>query len=108
MKTHKHLTSRRSFIRRIAFAGIAFPFVSRLGAVSANSLVNHASFGATGMAGADLKAIMDTKLVNLVAVADVDLRKTEEIKKNFPNAAIYQDWRQLLDKQHKNIDSINI
>lgn len=108
MKSHKHLTSRRSFIRTVTVAGIAFPFVSRLGAVSANGLVNHASFGATGMAGADLKAIMETKLTNLVAVAEVDSRRTNELKQKYPAAKIYQDWRQLLDKEAKNIDSINI
>ena len=108
MKSQSHLISRRSFVRSVAIAGVAFPFVSRLGAVSANSLVNHASFGATGMASADLNSIMNTKLANLVAVAEVDLRRTDEIKQKFPNAKIYQDWREMLAKEHKNIDSVNI
>lgn len=108
MKSHRHLTTRRSFIRTVAAAGLTFPFVSRLGAVSANGIVQHVSFGATGMAEADLNAIIDTKLANLFAVADVDLRKTEGIKKKFPNAKIYQDWRELLDKEWKNFDSVNV
>ena len=29
-------------------------------------------------------------------------------KSNFPNARYYQDWRELLDQEHKNIDSVNV
>src|SRR5688572_24553023 len=105
---NSHLHSRRSFIRRVALAGVAFPFVSRLGAVSANGLVNHVTFGATGMAEADFSAILGTKLANLYAVADVDLRKADGVKSKYPNVKVYQDWRELIDKEAKNFDSINI
>src|SRR5262249_18714988 len=48
-----------------------------------------------------------SKYVKLVAVADVDLSRTAEIKKNFPEVKIYQDWRELLDKE-KHLDSVNV
>ncbi|MBA4147209.1 MAG: Gfo/Idh/MocA family oxidoreductase [Verrucomicrobia bacterium] len=108
MKSHSRIISRRSFLQTTALAGLAFPFVSRLGAVSANGIINHASFGATGMASSDLNAIMDTKLANLIAVAEVDLRRTEELKQKYPGVKVYQDWRELLDKEAKNIESVNI
>jgi hypothetical protein len=88
--------------------GVAFPWISRLGAASANELLNHASFGASGMAAADLDALMDTKLVRLIAVADVDMPRAEALKKKFPDIRIYQDWRMLLDKEQKNIESVNV
>jgi predicted dehydrogenase len=69
--------------------------------------VYHASFGASGMAGADIGSITASKYVKLVAVADVDLRNTAEIKKRFPDVKVYQDWRELLDKE-KQLDSVNV
>jgi len=42
-----------------------------------------------------------------VAVADVDLKNAEALKARFPDVKIYQDWRELLDKE-KSIDSVNV
>src|SRR5690606_5671885 len=89
-------------------AGLAFPFVSKLGAVSANGLVNHASFGASGMAGSDINGIMGTKLANLVAVADVEINRTATIQERFPGVKTKQDWRQMLEKEGSRIESVNI
>ena len=74
--------TRRRFLTSSAVAALAFPFISRLGAASANGLLNHASFGASGMAGADLTSITATKLVNLVAVAEIDEARTAELRKD--------------------------
>ncbi len=44
---------------------------------------------------------------SLVAVADVDLSRTAEVRKLFSAGRIYQDWRELLDKE-KNLNSVNV
>ena len=67
----------------------------------------HASFGASGMAGADIGSLSGNKHFKLVAVAEVDLSRVGDIKKRFPDATIYQDWRELLDKE-KNLNSVNV
>ena len=36
-------------------------------------------------------------------MADVDLRNLDRIKKRFPGVKVYQDWRELLDKE-KNLE----
>jgi predicted dehydrogenase len=59
------------------------------------------------MAGADLRSITASPHVKLVAVADVDLSRVTEVKKQFPDVKVYQDYRELLDKE-KNLDSCNI
>ena len=41
-------------------------------------------------------------------MCDVDLNRMVEAKEKFPNARFYQDWRELLDKEDKNIDSVNV
>jgi predicted dehydrogenase len=45
--------------------------------------------------------------VRLVAVADVDLARAAEVRRRFPNARIYQDWRQLLDRERE-LNSANV
>src|SRR4051812_40176877 len=101
--------SRRSFLKRIATAAAAAPFVtSDLMARSPNSSLRHASFGCGGMAFSDLTEIGRCAGVEMVALCDVDLNRTIEARKRFPKARVYQDWRQLLDKESKNIDSVNV
>src|SRR5262245_6247462 len=101
--------SRRSFLKTVGTAALAAPFVTRgLMAQSPNGVLRHASFGAAGMAGSDIHELTKCKALQLVAVAEVDLRRTVELKKKFPDVKIYQDWRQMLEKEAKNIDSVNV
>jgi predicted dehydrogenase len=100
---------RRSFLKTLSAAGLAAPFVTRdLLALPPSSLLGHASFGAAGMAWEDLTQLAKSKRVHLVAVADVDLSRTVELKKRFPGTTIYQDWRKLLDAEAKRLDSVNV
>jgi predicted dehydrogenase len=106
-KNHHH--SRRSFLKLLGAATVAAPFVtSDLLARSPGGTLRHASFGAAGMALSDLTQIGNCPNVELVAICDVDLSRTMEARKLFPQAKIYQDWRRLLDEQGKNIDSVNV
>jgi predicted dehydrogenase len=99
--------TRRKALKQMA-AGLAVPFVFRAHAHAAPSeTLLHASFGGSGMAFSDIQSLTASKNLKLVAVADVDLRNTAEVKKLFPEIHIYQDWRELLDKE-KNLNSVNV
>ncbi len=100
--------TRRAALKTLAAAGLAVPFVFRKHATAAPSeTVYHASFGANGMALSDIKSLTASKHLKLVAVAEVDLDRVAEVKKLFPDVKVYQDWRDLLDKE-KNLHSANI
>ena len=101
--------SRRSLLKLLGTTAAGAPFAStkRLDQ-SPPAKLRHASFGAAGMAWSDLTQIANCKDVEIVAVCDVDLAHTVEARKKFPNARIYQDWRELLDKETNNIDSVNV
>ncbi|HZT79885.1 MAG TPA: Gfo/Idh/MocA family oxidoreductase [Gemmataceae bacterium] len=100
--------SRRAALKRLAAAGLAAPFVFRAHAGAAPSeTLRHASFGANGMALSDIRSLTASKNLQLVAVAEVDLNRAADVKKQFPNVKVYQDWRELLDKE-KGLDSANI
>ena len=101
--------SRRSFLKTIGAAALSTPFLTRdLMARSPNSVLNHASFGASGMAWSDINEFAKFKNFELVAVAEVDLTRTAELRQKFPRARVYQDWRELLDVEGKRIDSVNV
>ncbi len=81
--------------------------MSRGGGAAPGETLNHASFGASGMALADIRSLTASPYLRLVAVADVDLNRTAEVKKLFPDVRVYQDYRELLDRE-KDLDSVNI
>jgi predicted dehydrogenase len=100
--------TRRDAIRGLAAAGLAAPMVFRAHARAAPSeTLRHASFGSSGMALADVRSLTASPHVQLVAVADVDLGRAAALKKQFPEVKVYQDWRELLDKE-KGLDSVNV
>jgi predicted dehydrogenase len=100
--------TRRSALKQFLAAGLAAPFVFRRHATAVPSeTVYHASIGAGGQAWADIQALAKSEHLKLVAVADVDLARTADAKKKFTDVKVYQDWRELLDKE-KNLNSVNV
>jgi predicted dehydrogenase len=101
--------SRRTFLKTLGAAGIAAPFISRnLRAQAPSRVLRHASFGAAGMAWNDIQAITSNPFVKLVAVAEVDLNRLAQVKAAHPDVKVYQDWRELLDREGANLDSVNV
>jgi predicted dehydrogenase len=100
--------SRRRFLQQLGVGAVAAPFITSGWMRSApNSRLLHASFGASGMAWADLTSITRHPAVTLAAVADVDLTRTGQVREQFPDARIYQDWRELLDREQE-LDTVNV
>ncbi len=104
-----HPYTRRTFLKTLGAAGLAAPFFARnLHAAQPSRVLRHASFGAAGMAWSDIQAICSNPFVKLVAVADVDLGRIKQVKEAHPDVKVYQDWRQLLEKEGNNLDSVNV
>src|SRR5262245_14488954 len=76
-----------------------------LGYQSPNEKLNVAGIGAGGQPFGDLRACEPE---NIVALADVDWKRGEQGFKRWEKATKYKDFRQMLDKEHKNIDAIVI
>ena len=108
MSSRESRLTRRSALKGWAAAGIAFPYVMKAHATAPScETLYHASFGAAGMAKADIESLTASPHVKLVAVADVDKRSLDRIKDRFPGVKLYQDWRELLDKE-KSLNSVNV
>ena len=99
--------SRREFLRTAATTAAVAPFLS-IPSRTAPPALRHASFGANGQAFSDLLSFAKHPAFDLVAVADVDLARFDRVQQRFPKVRVYQDWHELLKKEHKNIDSVNV
>ncbi len=80
------------------------PSLKFMGYKSPNEKLNFAAIGSGGQGASNLGAAAPTE--NIVALCDVDDRRAASTFKRFPDAAKYRDFRQMLDKEGKNIDAV--
>ena len=108
-------TTRRTFVKSIAYAGAALPLVhpSLTRAAPANGKANLGGVGVGGKGASDISGI--AKGHNIICFADVNQgtpRKKKggyvAAKNKWPNATGYADWRVMLDKHGKELDGINV
>ncbi len=103
----KKLT-RRGFMGTAAGVA-AFTIVPRsvlggAGQTPPSEKLNIAGVGIGGQGGSDLRSL--EKETNIVALCDVDWRHASGCFKRYPNAKQYKDFREMLDKEDKNIDGV--
>ena len=80
------------------------PSLKSLGYKSPNEKLNFGTIGAGGQAASNIGAAAPTE--NIVAFSDVDDRRAAPTYKRFENVPKYRDFRQMLDKEGKNIDAV--
>ena len=102
---HPHV-SRRRFLQTLGVAAVAGPWAGRLHA--SQRVLRHASIGAAGQALSDINSFARHPAFQLVAVADVDLARIVPLQARFPKVRVYQDWRELLEREAKHIDSVSL
>jgi len=110
-----HGFSRRYFFYGTLLAGAvprggfgSVASLSQLGYKSPNEKLNLASIGAGGRPLQVLRDAYANGAENVVALADVDWNRAQAGFKLFEKATRYKDFRQMLDKQGKEIDAIII
>ena len=104
--------SRRHFLYGALLTGAipaggfgTVPSLKFLGYQSPNEKLNIAGIGAGAQAFNDLR---QCETENIVALADVDWARGEAGFQRYEKAAKYKDFRQMLDKEGKNIDAVVI
>jgi predicted dehydrogenase len=103
--SHPSQIDRRSFFRQAGAGAVAAPFfVRNLISAPPSGKLRLASFGASNMAFATLDGIATHPNVTLVCVAEVDSAMLRQLKRKYPDAKVYEDWRQMLDQERKNLD----
>ena len=101
--------NRRRFLERslsTSLGAAVLPAV--VSAKSPNAKIQHASIGVGGMGWGDIQQIGSHPDVEITAICDVDTARMAAAAKKFPDARRYQHWRELLAKEDKRIDSVNV
>src|SRR6476469_7468155 len=103
--------SRRHFFYGTLLAGAvpsmgfgSSPSLKALGYKSPNEKLNFAAIGSGGQGASNIGAAAPTE--NIVALCDVDDRRAAQTFTRFEKATKYKDFRIMLDKEGKNIDSV--
>lgn len=109
----KEKDSRRNFIKTAAVASAGFMIVPRhvlggKGYIAPSDKLNLATIGAGGKGESDLENFTKNGNVNVVALCDVDDERSADTRKKYSKAKYYHDYRELLEKEKKNIDACSI
>ncbi len=104
--------SRRDFIRNGSLAAAGFFIVPRhvlgRGYIAPSDKLNIASIGVGGKGTSDIAEFAKGGRANIVALCDVDDRQAVTSRTNFPLAKYYKDYREMLEKEKKNIDAVSV
>ncbi|WP_293310330.1 Gfo/Idh/MocA family protein [Pedobacter sp. UBA5917] len=116
MKTeqdNKNTSNRRDFIKTSAIAAAAFMIVPRHvlggpGYLAPSDRLLVAGIGVGGKGQSDLDMFNKSGKADIAFLCDVDDRRAANSVKAFPKAKYYKDWREMLDKEHKNFDAVSV
>lgn len=100
--------TRRSFLAGTTFTMIGCatgsnPVPKKSAYQSPNEKLNIGGIGAGGKGKADISGCSSE---NIVALCDVDLNNAAEMIARFPDAKVYQDFREMIDKE--NLDAVTV
>ena len=99
--------SRRKFIQKTAAGVFAVPFLLE-SCKPDDGILQHACIGVGGMGMHDLKQFIAHDKIQIVAICDVDAERLKTASELVPEARTYADWRELLEKEQRNIESVNV
>ena len=106
----KKIITRRSFLGKAAAASTLGPLIlPRLSfADSPSSRLQHAAIGVGGQGAYDLGQINASTKVDVVALCDIDETNLAKAHERYPKARLYRDWREMLEEEENNLDSVNV
>lgn len=104
---------RRDFLKTSAAALAGFYIVPRhvvggTGYVAPSDKLRIAGIGVGGKGYSDIKSFYDSGNADIVALCDVDDNRASRSVKDYPKAKYYRDYREMLEKEHQNIDAVSV
>jgi predicted dehydrogenase len=108
----KQASSRRSFLRNAGLAAAGFYIVPRSvlgrGFIAPSDKLQVAGIGVGGKGQSDIWNFFSSGKAEIPFLCDVDDRQIAKSVERFPKAKRYKDYREMLDKEHKNIDAVSV
>ncbi|MGN7788045.1 Gfo/Idh/MocA family protein [Niabella sp. 22666] len=107
------MKNRRDFIKNAAAVSAAFMIVPRhvlggKGFIAPSDKLQVASIGVGGRGSANTNSIGAHAKVDMAFLCDVDDQRAAGSVAKFPKAKYYKDYREMLEKEHRNIDAVAI
>lgn len=104
------MTTRRKFLKYAGISAAGFTIVPRhvlgRGFISPSDKLNIAAIGAGGKAEYNIPQAWNNGADNIAVLCDVDDRQSVNMRKKFPQAKYYKDYREMLDKEKNSIDAV--
>lgn len=108
-----HPLSRRDFLTQATLGASAATLVPRevVGGsdyTPPSDTIRVASIGIGGMGARDVQAVSEIEGTEIVALCDVDRKRGEDVFHAFPEAAQYEDYREMLAREGDRIDAVTV
>jgi predicted dehydrogenase len=105
--------SRRNFLKKSLITAAGFYIVPRhvlggKGFIAPSDKLVIGSVGIGGKGESDISYFDKSGKATIAVLCDVDDRRAAATRSRFPNAKYYKDYREMLDKEHKNIDAVSV
>ena len=109
----KTASNRRDFLKTSAVAAASFMIVPRHvlggnGFLAPSDRLLVAGVGVGGKGESDLSNFAKSGKADIAFLCDVDDRRAAKSRASFPKAKYYKDWREMMDKEHKNFDAVSV
>src|SRR3569833_1657372 len=103
------ITARRTFLRTAGQAGLTAPkFIRKLLSKPPSGTLLLAANNTYGMAWSTLDGIATHPKAKLICVAEVDASRLDRVKQKYPEARLYEAWREMLRKENGQIDAASV
>lgn len=105
--------SRRTFLKNSLAALAGFYIVPRSvlggpGFIAPSDKLRIAGIGVGGKGASDLKSFYESGKATIAFLCDVDDARAAKTRQAFRKAKYYKDYREMLDKEHMNIDAVSV
>jgi len=102
------MLSRRQFLQTCGAASAVLAAPAIVTGRNLNSKLQLAGIGCEGKGWSDIRECASHDQAEYIAFSDVDLNRTANVRKLNPQAPVYQDYREMFDKQGDKIDGLTI
>lgn len=104
---------RRDFIKKSSVAALGISIVPRHvlggpGFIAPSDKLVVAGIGVGGKGESDINMFAKSGKAEIGFLCDVDDRRAAKSVSRFPKAKYYRDWREMLEKEHKNFDAVSV
>lgn len=112
-KDNQSAASRRKFLKNSLAVTAGFYILPRhvlggKGFTAPSDRLIVAGIGAGGKGESDINEFFKSGRADIGFLCDVDDRQAVNSRKRFPKAKYYKDYREMLEKEHKNFDAVSV